>query len=311
MKTKFILFFLLLFFLVPGPQSLPLLYADIPVEVRAIVVPSKAHLGDEIRLKILVNRPKLFTVEPLPEDMNLAPFEVKFVEHDSISKRGRVYETFTVTLTLFELGDHLIKPIGIRVKDDQGMGYDIPTQQLQVKVISVGRKPTDSDDIRPIKGPASSDLSKWFALLIGAAILVLAWLLAFLIWRRFHGMIKDPEALKPPNERALLELGRLKNKDYLAQDRLREYATELCDILRRYVSRRYRVDALEMTTAELMPEIKKTDFDFALLPVLVSFFESADLAKFAKVVLPKERLVSMEEELQTIVKATQEKTEKK
>ena len=54
------------------------------------------------------------------------------------------------------------------------------------------------------------------------------------------------------------------------------------DTLREYISERYGIGAMEMTTAEIFKDMKQTDAPADILEELKDLFERADFVKFAK-----------------------------
>ena len=58
----------------------------------------------------------------------------------------------------------------------------------------------------------------------------------------------------------------------------------ITDVLREYISARYDIGAMEMTTAEIFKEMKATDAPAELLAQVQELFERADFVKFAKFV---------------------------
>jgi hypothetical protein len=277
------------------------------IELKARVWPTKARLGDEIKFSIWVEHPKGMTVTPPTLETRLAPFEIKSVETKPVvEKGGRIQETFLLTITTFELGDLKIPPVLIRYKETSGPSGQELTDPVEIKVVSSPKRVNDKDDIRPIKGPVSLDLRALWSWALG----ILAFLLSvFLAVKVFLGKRKamDLESKKPAHERALLELQRLKNKGLLEERKTKEFYSELSDILRRYLDRRFGLQTLEATTSETVRILREKEFDGLLLPVVKGFLEETDLVKFAKYVPPPPLAGQLETELIRIVENTKEK----
>ena len=283
------------------------------VTVTARAFPDKFTIGGEIHFLIQVERPKKFSVEPPSRKVDLAPFEIKFIDpFPTLRGKNRIRETFTLTLTAFQLGDLTIPPFPIRVRNDSGHFDTVLTDPVHVKVGSVGKKKTDKDDIRPIKGPVSMNLSAFRAWVMGILAVLLAVLLAAkIILRRRKGSLADPESLKPPHERASIELERLKAKGLLEEKKAKEFYSELSDILRRYLERRFAVTALDCTTRELILELKQKDFMSGLISKTKEVLENADLVKFAKYDPPRSMAEVTERRILEIVEDTKPPEEEK
>lgn len=63
---------------------------------------------------------------------------------------------------------------------------------------------------------------------------------------------------------------------------MKEYHIAASDILRTYVEARFRVEALEMTTREVLDGLSRVGADGSFRVGLRNFLEQCDLVKFAK-----------------------------
>ncbi len=135
----------------------------------------------------------------------------------------------------------------------------------------------DIHDIKPPE-PAPPDMRRMgYYALIGLAILVVLGLLIGLL-RRLRWRKAAPAPPPPPPEKlAESELDRLAEVNAW-QDRAFYFA--LSAILRRYLRGRYRMDAPEMTTEELLPRLQG-HLDRPHYDGLQRFFRFSDGVKFA------------------------------
>jgi len=90
------------------------------------------------------------------------------------------------------------------------------------------------------------------------------------------------ELPRPPHEVALEALAALEASGLLERGQVKEYHITASDILRTYVEARFRVDALEMTTREVLDGLSAVGADPQLRVGLRTFLEACDLVKFAK-----------------------------
>jgi hypothetical protein len=298
-KRGFLFLFLIFF-------AFPSFAAQAPVTVTARAVPSKATIGDEIRLLVQVDHPRKYKVSVPSDQLKLEPFEVKRVEASPFTEgKNRVRETFVVVLTVFELGDLQVPPVMVQYKDESGRGGFLLGPPVVVKVVSVGKKTTDKDDIRPIKGPVSLSLNaiRVFALSLLAALLTV-FLVVKVALRIKHQRQVDLESRKPPYERATLELGRLWKKEYLEAGKVKEFYSELTDILRRYLERQFQIEALEQTSFEITRSLKEKQFAGEAVSRASELLEQSDLVKFAKFVPPRRRADELAAKLAEFVNET-------
>lgn len=295
--------------LVAGLLAAPAAHAaSVRAEARAL--PAKATVGDEIRLVVRVERPKSVVIEPPAPGNALAPFEVKRVDvAPFLTGKNRVVETVTLTLTVFETGKLTVPPVEIRYRDASGKPGSVKTSPVDVNIESVAKNLSEKDDIKPIKPPvpAGLDRARRAAMAAGAALLTA--LLVFLVCRRLARRPKvDPESLKSPDERALLELGRVKAK---GEADPKAFYGELSDVLRRYLDRRFELGAAEFTTAETLARMKEKAFPAPVIADVKTVLEEADLVKFANQAPRPGAAARCEEALKKAVEATKPEPEKK
>ena len=144
-------------------------------------------------------------------------------------------------------------------------------------------KPILLDDIRDIKPPV--DLPADFLFTTFWEILFLAGI--FILIRFFLRRLKQPRKkivpAKSPWEVALERLNSLRKQNLPQQGQVKEYYTQLSDIVRRYIEDRFRIRAPEMTTQEFLEYLKNSE---DLTPehkgFLKDFLNSCDMVKFAK-----------------------------
>lgn len=89
--------------------------------------------------------------------------------------------------------------------------------------------------------------------------------------------------LRPAEEVALEKLDEIKAEKIWQEGKVKEYHTELTDVIREYISRRYEVSSTEKTSDETLQELKplmKEQKD--LFERLRKMLSLADLVKFAK-----------------------------
>mgnify|MGYP001559896564 CR=1 FL=1 len=107
-------------------------------------------------------------------------------------------------------------------------------------------------------------------------------LLIVLIVLRKRRELRDAENRKPPHERVKIELHRLKDHGYHEEKNYKAFYSELSDILRRYLERRYGMEALEHTSSEILEELKRRSLDKETLDAAARVLTGSDLVKFAK-----------------------------
>ncbi len=275
------------------------------VEVSAKVLKNKIKIGDEIRFWVKVDRPRKYSVLPFSEKMNLAPFEIKKINVAPIRKgQNRVQEIFGFTLTVFEIGDLKIPPVLVRYQDASGKPGEILTEPVPVIVVSVGKKLTDKDDVRPIKGPVSISLLRfrtWILSILAALLTIFLVTKIIIRWRKRN---KDLESRKPPHIRVKIELERLKNQGLLEEKKLKEYYSGLADILKNYMDRVWKLQTHEHTTVEVLELLAEKNLEKNIIDKIKTVLEETDLVKFANVIPAPTLSDQLEKEIWEVVELT-------
>jgi hypothetical protein len=273
----------------------------VPVLVAAALAPTNAGaqatasvavdstrmtVGDRVTMTVRVEHPPGATVV-WPDSLALAPFEVlETVSFTRPTEDEPTRTTAAFTLTAFELGMLEIPSFEVVVRGTDGTEETVATSPFAVEVVSVGVD--ESGDIRDIRGPLDIPLSPYrLALLVLLPLLLAAML--FVVARRLRARKSDSPrpALgplpRPAHEVALEALAALASSGMLERGEVKELHIEASDILRTYVEGRFRVEAREMTTREVIAGLEAVHAERRFRDGLLAFLEQCDLVKFAKV----------------------------
>ena len=135
----------------------------------------------------------------------------------------------------------------------------------------------------PIDAPLIFDEIKYWVYggIVGLIVLVV---LIYLI-KKYYKNRKRKEAgviLLPPHIEAINELEKLYTLKLWRDGRHKIYHTKLSDIIRNYIHRRYNINAMEMTSEEIMSSLRSLDVNSSILNKLSDSMSLSDLVKFAK-----------------------------
>jgi hypothetical protein len=279
MKKKYILFLFL--------AGLSYLYSQ-DIEVKASVDVNKIMIGDWIKLDLFVKHSKDIQVTwPKLEDV-LGSFEI--VMQDSLpkieEKKADKIESLGALISVYDSGYYQIPAIQFFYYSTlDTVQRDLFTNPIDIHVTTLAVDTNlpikDIKDVMDIPIP----LFKIFQYI---CIVIFVILLIYSIWERFKRkkisvevvVKKKPE--KPPHEIAFAELNLLNDKKLWQQGLVREYYTEVTEIIRRYIENRYLISAMEMTTSEIVNSIVNVQNDTKIQEVLKMFLNLADYVKFAK-----------------------------
>jgi hypothetical protein len=159
------------------------------------------------------------------------------------------------------------------------------TNELQVTVTTVPQDTSkDIKDLRPIMSLplAWEDIGLYGGIIL--VVLALAFF-GYRYWKKRKAAKGEDGYVPPPRPAhaiAIEELGALKAKKLWQAGHVKQYYSELTEILRRYFENRYAMPALEETTDEIMAGLQKLRPGAELLHSTESVLRTADLVKFAK-----------------------------
>jgi len=109
----------------------------------------------------------------------------------------------------------------------------------------------------------------------------------YYLWRWIESKRKpeeeeiNPELLRPADEVALEKLDEIKAAKIWKDGKVKEYQTDLTDVVREYIGRRFEVHSTEKTSDETLREMKPL-IEKDLYTRLSNMLQLADLVKFAK-----------------------------
>jgi cell division protein YceG involved in septum cleavage len=167
-----------------------------------------------------------------------------------------------------------------------------------------------AQDIRDIKKPIAAPFTFREALPWIIALLLLAGAGYFIFYylkkrKKAEPVFRAPVKIKiPPHQVALDALENLRNKKLWQTGQVKEYHTELTDIIRDYIFGKFNIHAPELTSDEILNALNYTATDQEARQKLNQTFVVADLVKFAKMQpLPMEHDASLTNAIE-FVKAT-------
>lgn len=206
---------------------------------------------------------------------------------DSIRQQdGRIALRQDLTLTSFTDSLFFIEPIAFLANGDT-----LHTEALSLNVIQPFEMDTTDyaiTDIKPIyKAPIWWwGILRWVLLAIGIIALGIG---GYYLYRylRSHRKTQQepiaPELLRPAEEVALEKLDKIKAEKIWQQGQQKAYHTELTDVVREYIARRYAVAGQEMTSDEILTQVRPLLTEQKeLFAGLQQLLRLADLVKFAK-----------------------------
>ena len=230
---------------------------------------------------ILIGQQINFTITNKVTSTKIWPTYNEFlVEGIEIIKASKIDTTDGVitqefVITAWDSGSYFIPPIAF--------SENSKTQALllNVQTIILAEDAGLKDIKKPIEEPIGwSDIWPW---LLGILILslIIFILRKYVFNKNKPSIIIKPKVIIAADISALKELNALEKAKIWQEGNVKEYHSQLSEIIRRYTENRFQFIALELTTDEILQELKSILSDDQLNN-LSTLLQRADLAKFAK-----------------------------
>ncbi|HIW98112.1 MAG TPA: hypothetical protein H9866_06460 [Candidatus Tidjanibacter gallistercoris] len=262
--------------------------------VRAELNPDTVLIGDRFSVEVLIEKDMMQVVALPSFGEGLAEGGVELVSEsplDTLEVNGRRqvlrkrYE-----MTSFEAGNYDFGrfPVLYGDKNVTDTLYSQAPLHVAVQTFPVD---TQKSTVYDIKAPEEAPLMVGEFAGYAAAGTVLALVLAalaVLVYRRLRarrtGAAADGAPLPsvPPHVRAIQDLEALHNRKLWQSGRVKAYYTGLTDIVRCYLGGRYGINAMEMTSDEIMRATAPLPLSDKNRRDLRGILLTADLVKFAK-----------------------------
>lgn len=258
-------------------------------QAKAVLDSNRILIGDQIHVDFIVTAPlnAAFIVPSITQEV-LSGSGIDLVGSSAVDTTidgQSVSYHQQWTITAFDSGAYVFPSIPVLSPDSQLLAQ---SQALTFLVNTVAVDTTAA--IRDIKGIAKVPLTFKEILpylLIGlAAIAVIALLVWFILKHERKSkpqkkVVKAKSKIKP-HITALKELEKLKVKKLWQNGQVKQYYSELTDILRTYIDGRYDINAMEMISSDILKELESKELPQQLRKELEQTLGIADLVKFAK-----------------------------
>ena len=194
-----------------------------------------------------------------------------------------------LTLMTFDTGYVQVPPVGLTyaksVEDQLRMKAFTDPVQLYATTIAVDTTQAFRPIVPPIDQPVS--MKEVFPWILGVLVLALLGLIVwYVIKHRKPRVDENGEPVKgpvtPPYDKAIGDLESLKQQKLWQVGKVKEYYSGLSDIAREYIEGQFNVNAVEMTTDDILRDVRELNFDSEIYGKLKDTMELSDLVKFAK-----------------------------
>jgi len=270
------------------------------IVVSAAIDSTTLMIGDQTDLHLQVTHDKQEQVEwpqfgeQLQEGLEIVD---RTIVDTTVLSDGRVQLNQYLTLTSFQDSLFSVNPVVFVSGEDSFLTEAMALNVVQPFEVDTTLAITDIKDIE--KAPIWWwGIIRWILL---ALLLIGLSIGGYYLWQWYQKHRKpeeepvDPELLRPADEVAIEKLNAIKEAKIWKDGKVKEYQTELTDVVREYISRRFDVQSTEKTSDETLREVENIlvkgqrddvqctkEEGKALYEKLRKMLQLADLVKFAK-----------------------------
>lgn len=259
------------------------------IEVKAQLGRDTILIGDQIQLLLMADQPKNMVID-FPEVADtLGAIEV--LERSAIDTINVKDDQLTLrqefVITCFDSGPQPLPDLFFKLKYDE-LTDSVSAGALQVVVLSpkVDLEKGPADIKKPFAAPITlKEVAPWISgiILIGALI----FLIVYAIRRRQQNLPlfqRPPKPREPAHVIALRALDKVKDEKLWQNEHVKEYYSQVTDVIRRYIEDRFEISAMERTSDQLLDSFKerKKLIDGKTFAGLESILQLSDFVKFAK-----------------------------
>ncbi len=191
-----------------------------------------------------------------------------------------------ITISAYDSGYFAIPGFKFFINNDSANAFYTQSLFLEVHTVPTDSSITKTKDIKPPFAEAFN--WKWyskyfywgFSLLV---IIILIVLITIYFTKKNKIVVLKSEKPKiPAHIIALQTLEKIKNEQIWKEEKTKEYYSSISDTIRLYIEERFKVNALESTTAEIMKAFRSQVVDKESKDKLQQLLMLSDLVKFAK-----------------------------
>ena len=273
-------------------------YLPAQTVIKATIDSTHILIGQQtkIHLEIAADKGQLLQLPVIPDTLMTGVEVLDISKIDTVDiGNNRIQMKYDYLITSFDSALYLLPPFKVIAGADTTFSAELA---LKVSTIQVNTESGKFYDIKDVRKPPFVLMDYITVILLIAAILAAVALIGFIIYRLINKKslvpFKKEELYVPPHIRAIRRLDTIKAEKLWQGGKIKEYHSEITDTLRKYVEERFGIGAMEMTSGEILTEIKEYNETDSTYDNLKQNLILADFVKFAKYKsLPDENELSM------------------
>ena len=265
------------------------------INISAALDSTKIRIGEQVKLDLYVsysakqNNLKIQwpnIADTITDKIEVISVSVIDTTSPDKSNPDIIQQHQQITISAYDSGYFAIPGFKFFINNDSTNAFYSQSLFLEVHTVPTDSSITKTKDIKPPFAEAFN--WKWYSKYFywGFAFLVII-ILIILITIYFTKknkivVLKSEKPKIPAHIIALQSLEKIKNEQIWKEEKTKEYYSSISDTIRLYIEERFKVNALESTTAEIMKAFRSQVVDKESKDKLQQLLMLSDLVKFAK-----------------------------
>lgn len=265
------------------------------INISAALDSTKIRIGEQVKLDLYVsysakqNNLKIQwpnIADTITDKIEVISVSVIDTTSPDKSNPDIIQQHQQITISAYDSGYFAIPGFKFFINNDSTTAFYSQSLFLEVHTVPTDSSITKTKDIKPPFAEAFN--WKWyskyfywgFSLLV---IIILIVLITIYFTKKNKIVVLKSEKPKiPAHIIALQSLEKIKNEQIWKEEKTKEYYSSISDTIRLYIEERFKVNALESTTAEIMKAFRSQVVDKESKDKLQQLLMLSDLVKFAK-----------------------------
>ena len=242
-------------------------------------------LGDYIRVELSAIIDSSIVIN-WPQSDYIAPFDlITSKPVDTISLQNKWQLKQEIVYSIYDPGNYVIPSIKIGYKKLRDTTfYFSSTDSISLTVLAVAVDTTQT--IKPIKDiiEVTAKNYLWYYIIGGIAVLAIILFAIYYIFFRKKSKPEIKEKIAPLSlyNQTIKKFSTLDDKKLWQKNEIKQYYSEITDILREYMEKRFNIKAMESTSDEIVYHLNLLNLAPSQTKNIAYILELADMAKFAK-----------------------------
>ena len=249
------------------------------------------YIGQQCNITFSISqKPDLKVITPVFKDTITKGIEIIGSSIDTIvSKDGYITVRHNYLITSFDSALYYIPEFPFVANGDTIYSYSLSLKVLTVPIDTTSQEIAIAD-IKPIVDAPIDWRSLIVKILIGVLIIAIV-LIIYILVRRYikkkklqaQTIEKYPEVVKTCDEIALEKLEIIRREKIWQAGKLKEYYTDVTDVLREYIEARFGVVTFERTSSEIVDSLSFIQKTYPnALNLLSRIFDTSEITKIGR-----------------------------